>query len=420
MRESLAAPRRLLLYVHVPFCEQRCHYCNFAVDLRKSSALHARYVQALTTQLERTLAMLAPTTTIPGVDIGGGTPTRLDAALLELVMDALKPFASRLEHERTLSIETTPSIAATHLDRLEVLRQGGISRVSMGVQSTNAQTLAMVNRRAQREMTEGALANLARAGFERVNVDLVFGLPQQTTAHLLEDLASVIAQGVDSITIYDCLYRGEGRALPRLHASWPRPQDYAAMYDAAFALLRASGFQGDYGGLNFSRHPGETGTSPYFEGRMLDALPYLGTGNYASSMMDHHWSFAPLEVDEYMQRVESGEEVVAGDAYALPREEVAAKIVLASLNYGVIDPERFERAVGASLEGCFGEVLAVASARGWLVQHADGCWRVGAGHFDRMWALRALFYSAPALEWVARHLEVIWGDELESAQGLLT
>lgn len=418
--DILSRHKRLLLYVHIPFCEQRCFYCNFAVDLRKSRETHARYTAALCAQLERLNELVPGDVRVPGIDIGGGTPTRLEAKELELVLQSIEPWRARLEDGAHISIETTPSIAANHRERLEVLRAGGVERISMGVQSTNDKTLAMVNRRRQREMTEEALENLHAVGFKRINVDLVFGLPGQTKEHLLEDLERVLDMGVDSVTTYDCLYRGKGRILPGLQRDWPSPETYAAMYDAAFERMKETGFSASYGGVNFSRHGGETGTSSYFEGRLLDGMPYLGAGNYASSAIDSSWFFAPYEVDDYVAAIEAGESLPTQDVYRLPIEERAAKHMLASLNYGIIDPVRFERALGVSFQDLFGERIAFALEHGWITASKDPendhtRWHITPGQFSRLYTLRALFYSPRALSWVRQNLEAIWESHLESA-----
>ncbi|XXF78430.1 coproporphyrinogen-III oxidase family protein [Myxococcaceae bacterium GXIMD 01537] len=400
---EVTAQRRLLLYVHVPFCEAKCFYCNFAVDLRKGEALHARYVDALVAQLGRVDALLPEECTVPGIDVGGGTPTLLAPALLERVLEALRPWRRRCEVPWPLSIETTPRIAATDAGRLALLKAGGVDRVSMGLQSTHDETLAQVNRRAQRSLGDRAAEALAKCGFRRVNVDLVFGLPGQTREHWRRDLERVASLPVDSVTTYDCLYRGAGRAMPRLTEARPTPEDYGALYDSAYEYLTAHGFHAPYGSVNFSRHAGETGTSPYFEGRLLDGLPYLGTGNYASSLVGARWWFAPYTVDAYVAAVGAGEVLPQEDGYALPADELWAKYVLLSLNFGLIDPARFRRfSNGVELEAAFGPPIQHALEHGWLTRHADGVYGVAPSRFRDMFSLRALFYTAGAVDWLGR------------------
>ena len=397
--EDIAGSPRLLLYVHVPFCEARCSYCNFAVDTHGTPERQARYVRALCDSLERLAERVRPDLEVPGIDLGGGTPTLLPESLLEELLEAVRPWAARSQHPAPVSIETTPAVAAHEPDKLRLLAQGGVSRVSLGVQSTRGEVLASVRRGAQVDLLDRALASLMRAGFRRVNADLIFGLPGQQPSDFAEDVARVADAGVDSVTTYDCLYRGKGRALTRATSALPTPSDYAWLYDAAYEALTARGFHAPYGSLNFSRHAGETGTSPYFEGRLLDGLPYVGVGNYASTLCGGHWGFAPYKVDAWVEQVEGGAVLPLSDLYALPLQERVAKQVLLSLSFGRLDPARFEAAHCLTPEQACGPALARALQEGWLVQQA-GEYRLAPGRFDVMPRLRSLFYPARAITWL--------------------
>lgn len=401
--EGTADLTRLLFYLHVPFCEAKCFYCNFAVDLRKQEDVHRRYVDALVAQTHRILDRIPERCSIAGIDIGGGTPTLLAAPLLERVLEAVARVRARADVPHPISIETTPRVAAERPEILAILRAHGVDRISVGLQSTNDETLASVNRRAQRSLADRAAANLVAQGFRRVNVDLVFGLPGQTRDHFREDLDLASRLGVDSITTYDCLYRGEGRALPRLTAERPSADEYGALYDLAHDRLISRGYHAPYGSVNFSRHPGETGTSPYFEGRLLDGLPYLGAGNYASSLIGERWWFAPYKVDAYLEAIDAGDPLPAEDAYRLPLAERMAKSTLLSLNFGFIDPARFFAQFGVDLEARFAAEIDHALAQRWLCRtQAFGreVYGVAPGAFGRMPEIRALFYSAAAVDWL--------------------
>jgi oxygen-independent coproporphyrinogen-3 oxidase len=399
---ALAGAPRLLLYVHVPFCEARCSYCNFAVDTHGTPERQVRYVRALVTALGRLAGAVQPGVEVPGIDLGGGTPTLLAPPLLEQLLEALRPWAARSRCPWPVSIETTPAVAAAEPEKMRRLAEGGVQRISVGVQSTRGAVLEAVRRGAQVDRSERALAVLRRAGFRRVNADLIFGLPGQRPVDFAEDVARVADAGVDSVTTYDCLYRGKGRALTRATAELPTPADYARLYDAAYGALTARGFHAPYGSLNFSRHAGETGTSPYFEGRLLDGLPYVGVGNYASTLCGGHWGFAPYAADSWMAQVEGGAVLPLADLYALPVQERVAKQVLLSLSFGRLDPARFRAAHGVGLEEACGPAVRRALEEGWLVE-AGGEYRVAPGRFDVLPQLRALFYPPGAVRWLEAH-----------------
>jgi oxygen-independent coproporphyrinogen III oxidase len=386
-----------LLYLHVPFCEAKCFYCNFAVDVSADEQVHTGYVDALLRELETHAGWLSRTK-IRGIDIGGGTPTRLTAKQLARLCQAVAPYAQDSNHAFPVSIETTPRIASQEPEKLNVLRRGGVQRVSMGVQSFNAATLALVNRRRQVEQTEQAMMNLRAAGFNRLNLDIIFGLPGQTMQDWLADLDQVLALAPDSLTTYDCLYRGKGRALTKIAPSTPSPSVYGAMYDVGHAKLTAAGWHAPYGSVNFSRRADETGTSACFEGRLLDGLPYLGVGNYASSLRGNHWSFNAYSVGDYVSRIKA-------DAnpceyyYELPQVEAQAKYLLYSLNYGFIDEDRFLRRFGLSLAEAYPQELAHALSAG-LMQKIGPRRQVMPARFDRMHVIRSLFYPAAAKDWL--------------------
>ncbi len=154
-----------------------------------------------------------------------------------------------------------------------------------------------------------------------------------------------------------------------------------------------------FGSVNFSRHADETGTSAYFEARLLDGSPYLGLGNYASSLCGEAWWFAPYKVNDWLKRIEAGEHFPVGDSYLLPDAERMAKYLLLSLSFGVIDPQRFEKVFNQELQDCFAAELEVAQDQHWLVKSGT-LYHIGAGHFGDLPKLRSLFYSTRAIEWL--------------------
>jgi len=376
-RAAFAAAR--LLYVHVPFCAARCAYCNFAIDVRADEDRRARYVDGLLAALET----LPAHTGVDGVDVGGGTPTLL-------ALDPLRRLFCALGRRSTeLSTETTPAIAAARPEVLLALRESGVTRLSLGVQSTDDALLGALGREAC--SLERALGHARAVGFARVSTDLVFGLPHQTRDDFARDLDRVIALGPDAITTYDCLYRGKGR---RLDGPAPTPEALAAFYDLAHARLLAAGYRAPYGSLNFSRHAGETGTSAYFERRVRDGEAYLGIGDYASSHAGDAWAFSTRGVEAWL-----ADQTGHADAYALDRTETMAKHVLLTLSFGRLDRARFERRFGEPVSARHGEALERACREGWLVEDREG-WAVG--EFAALPRIRAMFHPERAIAWLER------------------
>ena len=203
----------------------------------------------------------------------------------------------------------------------------------------------------------------------------------------------------DSITTYDCLYRGRGRTLTRGTPELPDPGQIGALYDLAWKKLRAEGYHAPYGSVNFSRHPAETGTSAYFEGRLLHALPYLGIGNYATSLFGDRWTWAERNVRRWIDR--AGRSWAIRDDYSLPPEELMAKQLLLMLSFGRISGLHFRERFGEPPESRFGPALERARSEGLLEPRGEDWWMI-PGSFGRLPLLRALLYSERALRWLER------------------
>ncbi len=396
-REWLADEDELGLYLHIPFCEAKCFYCNFAVDVSGNEQFHREYVDALLHELDSHADWLARRCVL-GVDIGGGTPTRLTTPELKRITNAIRPFLRATQHPFPTSIETTPRIASEEPEKMASLQAGGVNRISLGVQSFNAVTLASVNRRRQIEQTDRAVANLRLAGFSRLNLDIIFGLPGQSLIEWKQDLQRIIELAPDSITTYDCLYRGQGRSLTKRTPNLPTTETYGAMYNLAYDMLGAAGWHAPYGSVNFSRHSAETGTSAYFENRLLEGRPYLGVGNYATSLRRNLWVFNTKSATKYVSRISANQN--PGEFfYELPPAESQAKYALFSLNYGFIDGDRFTRRFHVSFDELYVEELSHALAAGWLERRGSR-WQVREGQFGRMNVIRSLFYTKLARQWL--------------------
>ena len=133
------------------------------------------------------------------------------------------------------------------------------------------------------------------------------------------------------------------------------------MYDLGYEMLGTAGWLAPYGSVNFSRHSAETGTSAYFESRLLDGRPYLGLGNYATSLRDNLWSFNVQNTADYVARVNGGLNPCEF-FYELPAAESQTKYVLFSLNYGFIDNVRFARRFGVCFDEFYAKELDKANA----------------------------------------------------------
>ena len=179
------------LYVHLPFCAHRCGYCDFTTVVGRR-AQHGTYVDALLAELELERALLAPE--LETVFLGGGTPTFTEPDALERLLRALPPAVE-------VTVEANPETVTPELAR--TLRRLGVNRVSLGAQTFRPQLLAVLERVAQPDTVRGAFYDLRDAGFDNISLDLIYGIPGESTADLEADLGDALALGPEHLSCYE-------------------------------------------------------------------------------------------------------------------------------------------------------------------------------------------------------------------------
>jgi oxygen-independent coproporphyrinogen-3 oxidase len=179
------------LYVHLPFCAHRCGYCDFVTVVGRRSE-HGTYVDALLAELALERGLLADG--LETVFLGGGTPTFTDPAELARLVSALPPAAE-------VTVEANPETVTSELAAL--LREVGVTRVSLGAQSFQPGLLATLERLAGPDAVRRAFYHLRDAGFDNISLDLIYGIPGQSPAELERDLGEAIALGPEHLSCYE-------------------------------------------------------------------------------------------------------------------------------------------------------------------------------------------------------------------------
>jgi putative oxygen-independent coproporphyrinogen III oxidase len=244
------------LYVHVPFCATRCGYCDFNTytsDELGPGANRSEYAGTAIAELRLAAAVLGPDRpTVQTVFVGGGTPTLLPATDLVAVMGAVRelfPVAPDVEVTTEANPESvTPASLAT-------LRAGGFTRISLGMQSAAEHVLAVLDRRHTPGRAVQAAHEAQAAGFEHVNLDLIYGAPGETDADWAASLDAVLAAPVDHVSAYALIVE-QGTRLARrvVRGELPMPDDdvLADRYEQADRVLGGAGL-GWYEVSNWAR-----------------------------------------------------------------------------------------------------------------------------------------------------------------------
>ncbi|MGH9091312.1 MAG: radical SAM family heme chaperone HemW [Acidimicrobiales bacterium] len=310
----MAAPGgELGVYVHVPFCRERCDYCAFATYTDRDH-LMARYVDACVTEVARArdAGALGEATS---VFVGGGTPSRLPAGELARLLAAV-PVAAGAE----VTVECNPEDASG--DLLAAWRAAGVTRVSVGVQSTAPHVLASLGRRHRPEAVDRALALVGEAGFASFNVDLILGAAGETDADWARTLDEVLAADPPHVSAY-ALTVEPGTPLARDVDRHPDDDVQARRYRAADRVLAAAGYRWEE--ISNWARPGHGCRHNQLYWRQGD---YLGIGSSAHSHRAGHRWWNVRTPDRYVAAVEAGAPVVAGEEVLTPAQQWFERLAL--------------------------------------------------------------------------------------------
>lgn len=231
------------LYLHIPFCQSKCGYCNLFSVTGQSGEAVDRYLQAVERQCRQYQEVLEEGAPLfSQVVIGGGTPLYLTEAQLDRMFSMLHRYFHLEEPAgRDTVIETAPG--QTTKEKLHLLKQAGVTRVSLGIQSFSERELSVLGRRHDGRRAREALALLQSFDFPCINVDFIYGIPGQTADSLLDSLKEAVSFGPDEIFLYP-LYVKHGAGMER-DGVVPDGGAAFAQYQAGAGFLRAAGFRQD-------------------------------------------------------------------------------------------------------------------------------------------------------------------------------
>lgn len=242
--EAWADQRReaLFLYLHVPFCEMRCGFCNLFTASRPGDELVEAYMDALERQVRQVSAAVGPAR-YTRVALGGGTPTWLDPAQLERAFELLERGMGADLAGAPVGVEVSPATSTP--ERLDVLRERGVDRVSIGVQSFLDHEVASVLRPQKVSAVARALDRIRERGFQTLNVDLIYGIDGQTPRSLAASLDEALRWRPEEVYLYPLYVRpltGLGRrADPDGAARWDAHR--LTLYRAGRAHLLERGYR---------------------------------------------------------------------------------------------------------------------------------------------------------------------------------
>lgn len=364
----------LSLYLHVPFCEVRCGFCNLFTRVGAPGELTTRYLDALERQADAVREALAPSAGFATAAFGGGTPTYLTAAELDRLCDIAEGGMGADLRAIPLSVEASPATATA--DRLAVLAERGVTRLSLGVQSfddTEARAAVRPQRRAD---VEAALGRIRDAAIDVLNIDLIYGIDGQTPDSWIASLDAALAWRPEELYLYP-LYVRPLTGLAR-RAAGPDPEWDAHrldLYRRGRDHLLASGYIQE--SMRMFRRADAPDLGPNDYACQTDGMIGLGCGarSYTRQL---HYSFdyavgahqVRAIIDDYVAgTTEDFRRAVVG--HAMTDDEARRRHLLQSVLQAAGMPlADYRSRFGADPHEHFGVELQRWSERGWLL--ADG------------------------------------------------
>lgn len=337
--ENINSSDELSIYIHIPFCKSRCIFCEYSVVSKEEAEEKTKYIDYLLKEMDMYRNIIG-NKKIVGFDIGGGTPCILEISDIKRMVDYVKQNFN-LSKDLVISIETTPLIAANELEKMKAIKQLGIDRISMGIQTISERLLKEFGREGSTHIYEKAINNLRTAGFQKVNIDIMYGFLNQTLDDFKRTIEYAIKLNPEYITLYKMRFKGTKLYEDAKTVSLEKVNK---QYEIANLLLNKNGYNGNYGKNTFSRIKNDYGTSDYLTERVINGTDYIGFGLGAQTFIQNYIAYnegaLTKSLKKYFEKIDNNIFPIQ-DIYDLPEDEVIAKMICVTFYFCFLDLEKF-------------------------------------------------------------------------------
>ena len=332
-------------YVHIPFCTQICYYCDFSKVFIKNQPVDS-YLEHLLEEFQSYDIKKLRT-----LYIGGGTPTALSASQLEVLLKGLTENLD-LSVLEELTIEANPG--DLDADKIAVLKNSAVNRVSLGVQTFDDKMLKKIGRSHLEKDIYENIDRLKLAGFDNISIDLIYALPGQTMEQVKENVAKAIGLDIPHMSLYSLILENHTVFMNRMRRGklpLPKEELEAEMFEYIIAELERVGFE-HYEISNFSK--------PGFESRhnlmYWDNAEYYGIGAGASGYVNgiRYKNHGPIR--HYLSAVEEGNARIT-EEHLSQKEQMEEEMFLGLRKKSGVSMARFEEKFGLSFDGLYGEIV---------------------------------------------------------------
>ena len=332
-------------YVHIPFCTQICYYCDFSKVFIKNQPVDS-YLEHLLQEFHSYDIQKLRT-----LYIGGGTPTALSASQLEVLLDGLTKNLD-LSMLEELTIEANPG--DLDADKIAVLQNSAVNRVSLGVQTFDDKMLKKIGRSHTEKDIYENIDRLKLAGFDNISIDLIYALPGQTMDQVRDNVAKAISLDIPHMSLYSLILENHTVFMNRMRRGklpLPKEELEAEMFEYIIAELEKAGFE-HYEISNFSKQGFESRHNLMY----WDNAEYYGIGAGASGYVDgvRYKNHGPIR--HYLKAVEEGSARI-NEEHLSQREQMEEEMFLGLRKKSGVSMARFEEKFERSFQELYGEIV---------------------------------------------------------------
>lgn len=343
------------VYIHIPFCERICSYCDFPRRVG-SPKQFMEYLNAL----EKEIDFYGEIPPLDTLYIGGGTPSILQGETLQRFAKMLEQF--RLKDDYEFTIECNPEHITE--DRLAVYRQIGINRISLGVQTFQTKQLRLLNRAHDREMIFKAVQLLKANGFENISIDLMFSLPLQRLSDLYEDLELFLSLDIPHLSSYSLILEDKTVLAYQVMKNQVQLLDNeteALMYQIVMDRLKGAGYH-HYEISNFAKPGYESKHNRvYWQNEQ-----YYGFGMGASGYIENKRYYNEDQLKSYLTRINAGEKPIRHIDKVDRNDRLKEAMMLGLRLIDGISIDELNQKYNVNIEKQFDEELTYLERKGWV------------------------------------------------------
>ncbi|MDU4446083.1 radical SAM family heme chaperone HemW [Streptococcus mitis] len=332
-------------YVHIPFCTQICYYCDFSKVFIKNQPVDS-YLEHLLEEFRSYDIQKLST-----LYIGGGTPTALSAPQLEVLLNGLTKNLD-LSALEELTIEANPG--DLDADKIAVLKNSAVNRVSLGVQTFDDKMLKKIGRSHLEKDIYENIDRLKLAGFDNISIDLIYALPGQTMEQVKDNVAKAIGLDIPHMSLYSLILENHTVFMNRMRRGklpLPKEELEAEMFEYIIAELERAGFE-HYEISNFSKSGFESRHNLMY----WDNAEYYGIGAGASGYVNgvRYKNHGPIR--HYLSAVEEGNARIT-EEHLSQKEQMEEEMFLGLRKKSGVSMARFEEKFGRTFDGLYGEIV---------------------------------------------------------------